>query len=385
MLHQREQRMYRIFWAAIPLALVAIVFTLPALQKPPVINVVIADSIPDYLFKEGETIRFSFASDDLNLDVVQPDWTFGDSVLVWQEMAPDSCNPRIDVLVDYDWESGEADSLGHRFALRYDSVPSPAAFTWGATFSVKDSVARVRFPRPGRYKLRLALRVPYRSEPYIKNEEIEIVPVRKPSPDDTLVKIIGPTTGLVGEELIFSATGNRANFWYWKFGDEKHEDESRSQVTYTYGDEGVYEITLKTDNPDAWFSHKVEIFPTWNVDSIVVDEIDTSGALTARYKMDIRAKLQAISNTGASDTERFYALKNKIERYYLSDRYKPVEVWINDDTEPVDFDSYCQRIHFLEGQLIIDEVSFEWDGDSTRRRLRSLAIKQRQLGGQANK
>jgi hypothetical protein len=382
MLHRREKRIYRIFWAVIPLALVAAVLTLPALQKPPVVKVLITDSIPDYLYKENETIRFSFDSEDLSKNLLEASWTFGDSILVWQEMPPDSCNPRIEV--DFDWKSGTEDSLGHRFGLRYDTLPAVAGYNWAPTFKVNDSVANVRFPRAGRYKLRLSLKSPYRKSPFIENREIEIVPVRAPSPDDTVVRIIGPQTGLVGEELIFSATGNRANFWYWKFGDNKHQDDSRSQVTYTYSEEGTYEVTLKTDNPDAWFSHRVEISPTWNVDSIVVEDIDTSGAITSRYKMDIRSKLQAISNTAASDTKQFYELKTKIERYYLSERYKPVDVWVNDDPDPVDFDSYCQRIHFLEGQLVIEEVNFEWDGDSTRRRLRSLAIKQKHLGGRAN-
>jgi hypothetical protein len=377
MLHEVEYRLYWVFWGIIPLVFAMTVFKIPAFQKNPEIQIVLTDSLPDHLYKANEVISIGFKTEALGRRQLRAAWTFGDTVYAWQTMPPDY--GRIRRVSRLEWEDGEDSALGFKPIVRYDTLPPRLEYGWRSVIAVTDSAIKVRFPIPGRYRFKLTLQDTVLKQTYSAESLVEIVPATASFPEDTVVKIVGPTKGLVGEELIFSATGSKANFWYWKFGDGRNQDANQPQVLYSFSDAGRWEVTLKTDNPDQWVSHWVEIMPTWNADSIAVEVVDTSGNVIPRYQLDLRRRFQAIANTDAADSDRFYYLKSLIERNYLSDQVSPIYVWINSDKTPIDFDSYCQRIHFLEGELMVEKVEFKWDGDSTRRRIGSLYVQQRRL------
>jgi hypothetical protein len=377
MLHQIEYRIYWVLWAIVPLLLATTVFMIPALQKTPEIEIVLADSLTDHLFKANEPIVFAYRAVALPSERLAVTWTFGGPVYAWQALPPDTCERRLAARLD--WEAGAENPLGLKLDVKYDSLEPLTRYGWQNVFAVSDSVAHIKFSAAGSYRFKLKLEDLLTRRSYMQESTVEIVPETEHFPEDTIVKIVGPTKGLVGEELVFSATGSTANFWYWKFGDNRNQDANQPQVVYSYSQEGKWEVTLKTDNPDRWFSHWVEIFPTWNADSIPVEIVDTVIDVTPKYQLDLKNKFQEIANTSTANRARFYDLKNAIHRNYLSDRQPTIYVWVNEDKEPVDFDSYCQRIHFLEGDLVIEKVTFAWDGDSTRHRIRELSIQQRRL------
>lgn len=376
-LHLKEQRFYRVFWVLIPLSLAISAYFMPVLHPPPVIKIKFSDQNNDHLFTTHEEINFGFDSDDLDREHLRATWTFGGSVLIKGYAAPDSGKKRIKAKLD--WGAGEENDLGISLGIKYDSLDPEPVIAWNETFTAVDTSVLVKFPQAGRYRLRLQLLDTLDQVEYQREREIEIISAVVPSPLDTVVRIIGPHKGLVGEELLFSSTGSKVNFWYWKFGDGKNQDDDREQVVYTYHKEGKYEVRLKTDYPDAWHSHWVEISPTWNADSLPVEEIDSTFYEIEQLELDLRRRLQAIANTPASQPEGFYKNKDFIERNYLSEPHKPIDVWVNEEEEAIDFESYCQRIHFLEGELVIDEVTFEWAGDGSSHRIRSLNITQRKM------
>jgi hypothetical protein len=377
-LHEQEYRLYRTFWTVIPVAIVVIVFTLPVFRKPPDLRIVVVESQPDHLLKTNESLALHYMVEGMDEEDLQPVWTFGDEVLVWGETPPDSCEVRLRARLD--WGAGEPDSLGIQMMVRYDTLEPQPGNDWVPVISVQDTAPKVIFPKAGRYRFKVELiDTTCDSLVMVQEKLIEVVPAPKENPRDTIVRIIGPSRGRVGEELVFSATGSKVNFWYWKFGDGKHQDDDRPLVVYRYSQKGKYKVQLKTDNPDQWFTHWVEIFPKFDLDSIPDVPIDSSAYWKNRYELDIKSKLQAIANARPDQTEIFYRYKELIERNYLSLEARPIKVMVNEEPEAVDFDSYCQRIHFLEGNLIIEDVAIRWDGDSTRRRVYSLAIQQRQI------
>jgi hypothetical protein len=376
MLHQIEYRIYWIFWGIIPLMLATTVFMIPAFQKAPEVKIVVTDSLPDYLFRANEAIAISFKTEALQRAHLQVTWTFGAPVYVWQPLPANASHKRLDARLD--WGAGAENPLGLKLDVKYDSLDPLTEYAWQNVVAVTDSVVKVKFPEPGRYRLKLMLQDTLHHQAYVEEAQVEIVPATVHFPNDTLVKIVGPTKGLVGEELIFSSTGSTVNFWYWKFGDGKNQDANQPQVVYSFNQKGKYIVTLKTDNPDSTFSHEVEIFPTWNADSVELEVPDTINIIPI-YQLDLKRRLQEIANTTTAESERFYTLKKAIQRDYLSDRWGAVNVWINKEKEPVDFDSYCQRIHFLEGKTVIEKVTFEWDGDSTGHRIRELWVQQKKM------
>ena len=272
-----------------------------------------------------------------------------------------------------EWASSHTDSLQMDVEVIFDSVPVPPGFKWIPANQKKDPEARVKFLAPGEYKIRLKITGPDLLNPVVEYKQLEIVPrIRRPSVD-SFPEIIGPQEGLVGEYLVFSCKGQDVNFWYWKFGDGKHHDrEELEQVVYAYDKEGVYTVRLKTNLSEQWVYHRVHIKPTWNVDSI--PEFVDSAALIQDW---LRIHLQRIADTEVDDPDNYYKEKKLIERTYLSARLKPIPVYVNDAEIPTDFDSYCQRIHMLEGELQIQSVYFQWDGDSTYQRIKELMVTQK--------
>lgn len=374
MLHQAEYRLYMLAWGLLPLLLAVTVFRVPAFRERPRIQIEVRDSVPDYLYKAKEVISLRYKVEGLSPRQLKATWTFGDSVYAWQEVpVTDGRYRLVSRLV---WEEGEKKELGFKPVVHYDTLPPRTRFGWRSVAQVSDSVVKIQFPRPGAYRFKLTLVDTLTQDTLMDEALVQVVRATSVFPRDTAVKIVGPTKGLVGEELVFSATGSKVNFWYWKFGDGKNQDATQPQVLYSFSQEGRWEVTLKTDNPDRWFSHWVEISPTWNADSLPVEAVDTTADLIPRYQLDLRRRLQAIANTSTSDFDRFYTLKDHIQRNYLSERLGTIDVWVNKEEEPVDFDSYCQRIHFLEGDVKIKSVRFDWDGDSTRRKISTLYVQQ---------
>lgn len=374
MVHEIEYRVYWVVGSFVPLLLALTIFMIPAFQKLPEVRITVTDSLPDHLYKTNEVVTLRYEVKDLNHKGIVATWTFGAEVFAWQSIAPDTC--KITLKARPDWSVGDENELGLKLDVAYDTLPPTASFGWVEAITLEDSLVSLKFPQPGRYRIRLQVRDTLYNKSYLTEHQIDIMPSLSESSRDTMVKIIGPSTGLVGEELIFSSTGSKVNFWYWKFGDDNSQDANRPQVVHSYSHEGKYQIKLKTDNPDRWFSHWVEIFPTWNADSLPAAEIDSSGILTKEYELALLKRLQAIANTSPADDEAFYNIKSNIQVNYLSENLSPIPVWINEDKQPIDFDSYCQRIHFLEGRLRIRKVAFEWDGDSTSRRIARLFVQQ---------
>lgn len=375
-----EYRIYWTVWGVVPLILATIVLIAPAFRAAPEIEILLSDSIPDFLFKANEPISIGYKSGVVFDKDMKVTWVFGGPVYAWQPLQVDPDEKRL--VAKLDWKASEKNELGIGLDVTYDSLQVEQEYGWQNVVAVSDSFAKVKFPNAGRYRFRLTVSDEQQRQAYMRERLVEIVPETVVLPEDTIVKIVGPTKGLVGEELVFSATGRNVNFWYWKFGDDRNQDANQPQVVYSYNQEGKYQVSLKTDNPDRWFSHWVEISPAWNADSIPVEITDTTNSLIARYQLDLRATLQAISETPTADRTQFYTLKSKIKRAYLSEHLPVINVWVNEDQTPIDFDSYCQRIHFLEGRLEIDKVTFSWEGDSTYRRIRELYVQQHNLNVQ---
>jgi hypothetical protein len=375
MLHHSEYRLYWALWAIVPVMLATTMLTMPALQKAPEIQILVSDSVPDHLYHVGEAITFSFRADALRRDSLQATWTFGDSVDAWQLMPADSSetilSPRLA------WEGGATIKSGLHLQVQYDTLKPEFRPGWIGKITLRDTTVHVKFREPGQYRLKLDLQDRLTGYPYLQEMIVQIVKAKPQYLQDTSVRIIGPKVGLAGEELVFSATGSKVKFWSWRFGDEKGMNMHQPQVVYAYSTKGKYVIELQTDNPDRVTRHEIEILPTWNADSAEVVEPDTIDVI-GRYQIDLRQRLQAIADATTAESAKFYDLKKRIWRDYLR-KNGNVDVWVNEDVNPVDFDSYCQRIHFLAGELLIEKVAFNWDNslDSTGRRIRELFVTQR--------
>lgn len=375
MLHQAEHRLYMLSWGILPLLLTVTVLRVPAFREQPRVQIEMQDSVPDYLYKVQETVSLRYKVEGRSRQALKAIWTFGDSVQAWQEVhIPGERYRLVSRLV---WEEGAQKELGFKPVVRYDTLPPRTRFGWQSVSQVTDTVLKVKFSRPGTYRFKLTLIDTLTRDSLREEALVRVVHGTKVFPRDTMVKVVGPTKGFVGEELVFSATGSKVNFWYWKFGDGKNQDATQPQVIYSFSQKGRWEVTLKTDNPDRWFSHWVEISPVWNADSLPEKPVDTSASVRPRYSLDLKRRLQALARTSTSDFDRFYELKGIIMRDYLSERQGAIEVWVNDAVEPIDFDSYCQRIHFLDGDIVIEEVAFDWEGDSTLHRIGTLYVQQK--------
>lgn len=373
MVHRQEYRLYWVIWGAIPILIVMLLQYTKVLRQQPVVAIVVTDSIPDYLKMVGEPISIGFRVEGIDSSHLKATWWFGDSVLLLQSAPPDSGEVILKSRVE--WKSVDTSATGLGIEIHFDTLPARNRILWRKARESHDRQVTVRFRAKGRYGIKLMLVDTLRGDTLVKEQFVDIVAAMPKYPGDTMVKIIGPSTGYVGEELVFSATGTHLQYWNWEFGDVGSQTSNQPQVVHSYESEGKYVVRFSTTNPDRVLEHTVEIFPTWNADSIAADTMGPPEDLTERYAREIKNWLQEIANTSTAATDRFYQLKDIIKQGYLSNRMRTVYVWVNED-DPVDFDSYCQQIHWLRGELVIEKVDFDWVGDSTLRRVGALRIQQ---------
>jgi|GEM_PF-3836153 len=375
-LHLKEYRLYRLLWLLIPMGLVWAAYSFPALRPAPLIRIEIEESDPDYLYLAGEDLYLSFRSLDLSNSGLNVSWWFGAPILVQKHADSDSAE--IQLLPKVDWIENEKDSLGlPKIGIIYDTLYLDPGIWWDTLNSFQSPDPTVRFPTPGKFILKLLVEDTVNAHQLEHSLLIEIHEAPRISRHDTTVNIIGPSKGLVEEELLFFATGNQASYWYWKFGDKKNLDADQQQVIYSFDQAGTYRLKMRTDLSEDWITHDVVISPTWNADSLPELEQDTSQLILDQTKLDIRKRLQAIADAPPEKTGRYYANKEYIEQQYIPIDLRPIDVWIEGEEESVDFESYCQRIHFLEGELLIEEVDLEWAYQRAGSKISTLFITQK--------
>lgn len=373
MLHKWEYRIYRSLWILLPLVVVLFALTIRALQPPALVRIETEESEKDYVILTNEEIRLSFNTLDLNRDHLASKWFFGRDVSYKILVVLDSTAPEVRSHIE--WQEGPADSMGIPLEVRFDTLATAPVEAWVDTNSAVDSTVVVRFTKPGRYKLKLEVKDTLRGVEAEHSREIEVFRSIPPSRFDTTLLIVGPQEGLVEEELVFFTTGEAINSWHWDFDDNKFLFEDKEQVVYSYANEGVYTIKCRINNSAQILEHQVTIRPTWNADSLPGIEIDTSQLAIDNILFDIKRHLQAISDASADQTKDFYWHWEYIERKYIAPEFKPIGVLVNGENAPVDFESYCQRIHVLEGNVVIDEVAVDW-ATLPGGRIRGLVVQQ---------
>ena len=202
----------------------------------------------------------------------------------------------------------------------------------------------------------------------VTEKTIDIVKITKDTVAvDSIPKIVGPTQGYAGEQLVFSAEGDGMTSWLWEFGESGTIDAFERQVVYKYDEPGKYLIKLKTNTTLYPVSHVITILP--KVEDIIENPADEADQpkpepidTLAMVQNGIKKHLQAIANAGARDKEAFYAHRNFIINNYLGGNGNQVVVHINGERYNV-FPDYCQGLHFLEsnryGRVTIDDVKVD--------------------------
>ncbi len=148
-------------------------------------------------------------------------------------------------------------------------------------------------------------------------------------------------------------------------------------MIYRYENQVTYTIQLRTDLSDKWLEHEVVISSTWDPDSLPLPEEDTTLITYNRVREDIRKHLQAIANATPDQVEKLYDNKEYIEEHYIPLDLQPIDVFIEGAEGAIDFESYCQRIHFLEGNLWIENVDLQWVLNKVGSKVNQLYITQK--------
>lgn len=204
----------------------------------------------------------------------------------------------------------------------------------------------------------------------ITEKTIDIVTLTKDTTVvDSIPKIIGPSQGYEGENLVFSAEGQGMTSWLWEFGESGTIDAFERQVVYKYDKPGKYIIKLKANTTLYPVTHVITILP--KVEDILVAPADTANQpkepeqpldTLALIQNDIKRHLQAIANAGPRDRSTYYANMNYIRNNYLPGNGSHVIVHVNGERYNV-FPDYCQGLHFLEsnryGRISIDDVKVD--------------------------
>ncbi len=201
----------------------------------------------------------------------------------------------------------------------------------------------------GKYLITLKL-----DENYKKNKYIDIINSEKKEALDSVPEILAPEKAYVGEEVVFTSFSEGAKAWFWEFGETRSVDAYDEQSIYVYKKEGIYTVTLKTDNTRFPIHHRIKVEPLF--EPLEIEEPLDSVSMAGN---DIKKHLQKIADARYNNRKAYYKNLQYIIKKYTCNEAKDVVVVINDDKYN-DIYSYTQGLHYLDGKgsnsLTIDKV-----------------------------
>lgn len=185
-------------------------------------------------------------------------------------------------------------------------------------------------------------------------KQINIVNGRVLTAKDSIPKIFCSEFGYVGEEIVFTGYSPSSNNWYWEFGETGTIDSYEKQAIYVFTNPGVYTVKLETDKTKYPITKEIEIFQLY--EPFKEPEIVDSAGIVQE---DIKKRLQIIANLSARDTRAYKDQVNYLKHKYICNDLSDVVVVVNEEKYN-DFLSYCQGLHYLDGNAtIIQEVKLD--------------------------
>lgn len=186
------------------------------------------------------------------------------------------------------------------------------------------------------------------------SKQINIVNGRTLTAKDSIPKIFCAEFGYVGEEIVFTGYSPSSNNWYWEFGETGTIDSYEKQAVYVFNKPGIYTIKLETDKTKYPITKEIEIVQLYEPFK-APEVIDSSGIVVN----DIKKRLQIIANLSARDTKAYRDQVNYLKNKYICNNLSDVVVVVNEEKYN-DFLSYCQGLHYLDGNgTIIQEVKLD--------------------------
>ncbi|MBV7529403.1 PKD domain-containing protein [Chitinophaga sp. sic0106] len=158
------------------------------------------------------------------------------------------------------------------------------------------------------------------------------------------IRITGPTSGTVGEQLRLEAEGD-ANIFEWNFGETGRVDAKGRTAFYTFRSPGRYNVILKTDKSAA------PVYYTLNITEFDDLEMIDPGAGSAAMMDDFKLHLQAIANGKNFNTHYYYLVK----KYLCNGEKTSAQATDETGSKKTDFYSYCIGLTFSKN-IVIDEV-----------------------------
>lgn len=187
------------------------------------------------------------------------------------------------------------------------------------------------------------------------SKQINIVNGRALTARDSIPKIFCEEFGYVGEEIVFTGySPSSTNNWYWEFGETGTIDSYEKQAIYVFTKPGIYTVKLETDKTKYPITKEIEIFQLYEPFK-EPEAVDSAGIVVN----DIKKRLQIIANLSTRDTRAYKEQVNYLKKKYICNDLSDVVVVVNEEKYN-DFLSYCQGLHYLDGNgTIIQEVKLD--------------------------
>lgn len=206
-----------------------------------------------------------------------------------------------------------------------------------------------KYKQPGKYLITLRV-----DNEFDFSKQINIISGRVYSAKDSIAKIFCSTFGYVGEEIVFTGYSPSTTNWYWEFGETGTIDSYEKQAIYVFSNPGIYTVKLETDKTRYPITREIEIFELYQPFKEPV-LIDSSSIVVE----DIKKRLQIIANLNAKDVTKYKQQVNYLKNKYICNNLSEVVVVVNDEKYN-DFLSYCQGLHYLDGNAtVIQDVKLD--------------------------
>lgn len=214
---------------------------------------------------------------------------------------------------------------------------------------ISKSNVNYSYDRVGKYLVTLKI-----DNKFEFSKKINIVNGRTLTAKDSIPKIFCPDLGYVGEEIVFTGYSPSSSNWYWDFGETGTIDSYEKQAIYIFTQPGIYTVKLETDKTKYPITKEIEILQLY--EQFKEPEVIDSSNIVLN---DIKKRLQIIANLSARDTRKYRDQVNYIKNKYICNDLSDVVVVVNEEKYN-DFLSYCQGLHYLEGNsTIIQEVKLD--------------------------
>ncbi|MFB9076284.1 PKD domain-containing protein [Flavobacterium procerum] len=214
---------------------------------------------------------------------------------------------------------------------------------------VSNENVEYKYEKTGKYLVTLKI-----DNKFDFSKQINIVNGRRMTAKDSIPKIFCEEFGYVGEEIVFTAYSPSSNNWYWEFGETGTIDSYEKQAIYVFSKPGIYTVKLETDKTRYPITREIEIFQLY--EPFKEPEIVDSVGIVIN---DIKKRLQIIANLSTRDTKLYKEQVNYIKKKYICNDLSDVVVVVNEEKYN-DFLSYCQGLHYLDGNAtIIQDVKLD--------------------------